>query len=66
MQKNRPFESGLKGGVACRMSSCDLLIGPAMLGLAPSRRRFALEGRKCNEQTAILFTTFLGFTAQPL
>ena len=62
MQKNRTVESDLKRGEAGRMSFCDLLIGSAMHRLAPSRQSFALDGRKCNERTPILFTTILGFT----
>ena len=56
VQKNRTVESGLKRGDAGRMSFCDLLIGSAMHRLAPSRQRFALNGRECNEQLPILFT----------
>ena len=38
------------------MSFCDLLIGSAKHGLAPSRQCFAVDGRDCNEQLPILFT----------
>ena len=62
MQKNRPVEAGLKRVEAGRMSFCDLLIGSAMDRLAPSRQRFALDERKCNEQTPILFTRSMAFS----
>ena len=41
------------------MSFCDLLIGPAMHNLAPSRHPFAVDGRDCNEQSPIMFTRYL-------
>ena len=56
VQKNRTVESGFKRGEAGRMSFCDLLIGSARHGLAPSGQSFAVDGRKCNERTPILFT----------
>ena len=38
------------------MSFCDLLMGSAKHGLAPSRQCVAVDGRECNEQLPILFS----------
>ena len=56
LQKNCRAQSGLKRGDAGRMSFCDLLIGSAKRGHAPSRQNFAVDGRDCNEQLPVLFT----------
>ena len=56
VQKNRTVESGLERGDAGRMSFGDLLIGSAMHRLSPSRQGFALNGRKCNQKSPVLFT----------
>ena len=50
LQIKRTVESASEQGQPGRMSFCDLLIGPAMHNLAPSRQPFAVDGRDCNEQ----------------